>query len=134
MVNVSKLIRDYSASVGDSFKELLAVYPSFNMRPMGVTIPRRGTLPSGREYSFHGIGCRFVKDGVTTDMDFGPDGRIDGFDAWRLHLFARSCYANKTSLNSIQTGLDKLLTSGAITKLNPTICNHLYFPTGDGAV
>lgn len=41
-------------------------------------------------YYFHGIGCRVEFGTLVVDFDFGSDGRFDGFDAWRLSLFAES--------------------------------------------
>lgn len=129
MLDIRKLIRDYTASVGESFAELLVVFPSFDMRPLGLRIPRSGTLPSGRTYFFHGIGCRFRKEGQTTDMDFGPEGRIDGFDAWRLNSFAQSNGLSDCSIERIQTALDGLLKAGAIVKSDRSdLGSHLYFP------
>ena len=51
-------------------------------------IPREGRFEKEGSFSFHGVGCR-IDDGQSSgDFDFGPGGRIDGFDAWRLHVFA----------------------------------------------
>jgi hypothetical protein len=52
------------------------------------TVSRRGTLADGTHYRFHGVGCAVDGPRVCVDFDFGPGGRTDGFDAWRLHLFA----------------------------------------------
>lgn len=128
MDDIHILIRDYSNAVRESFDELLVVYPSFDMRPRGLNIPRSGTLPSGREYSFHGIGCRFEKDGVVTDMDFGPNGRIDGFDAWRLNIFTESKGDAKTTIDLIQASLNSLEKVGEVVKFRSSLCSHLYFP------
>jgi hypothetical protein len=55
--------------------------------------PRSGRLkqPPG-QYEFHGAGCRFEISGRTVDVDFGTDGRYDGFDGWRLAAYARSAF------------------------------------------
>lgn len=55
-------------------------------RRTGV-IPQQGVTADGLEFSFHGAGCRIELNDVVVDFDFLPDGRIGGFDAWRLHLF-----------------------------------------------
>ena len=54
-------------------------------------LPIRGFLDSGRTvgYYFHGNGCRVSLPGWEVDWDFGHDGRLDGFDAWRLWQFAK---------------------------------------------
>lgn len=38
-------------------------------------------------YAFHGIGCCFSFENLTVDYDYAVDGRIDGFDLWRLSRF-----------------------------------------------
>lgn len=40
-------------------------------------------------YRFHGIGLRLRIGQRRIDFDFGHGGRTDGFDAWRLWLFAK---------------------------------------------
>ena len=40
-------------------------------------------------YHFHGVGCRVVTTWGAIDWDFGYEGRIDGFDLWRLRQFAQ---------------------------------------------
>ena len=80
------------------------------------SLPRRGrlTTPRGR-YAFHGIGCRFDIARRTVDVDFGPDGRHDGFDAWRLDLYAKSAFEwQHISADQVASGLAKLLSDGLV--------------------
>ncbi|MDL2275966.1 hypothetical protein LJC22_07565 [Desulfosarcina sp. OttesenSCG-928-G10] len=51
-------------------------------------IPKDGMIKT-IEYSFHGVGCIVFFDDCFIDFDFGPNGRFDGFDAWRLFDFAK---------------------------------------------
>jgi Domain of unknown function (DUF6896) len=53
-------------------------------------LPREGFLDAGKSiaYSFHGIGCHVALPDGEIDWDFGNEGRLDGFDAWRLWCFA----------------------------------------------
>lgn len=131
MNDVRTLIQRYLKSVRESFDELRTEYPSFKMRPLGLSIPRRGVLPSGRTYLFHGLGCLFEKDGMVTDMDFvvndmgfGDGCRIDGFDAWRLSLFAESIGETNLTLEYIQDALTALANAGEIIK--PKVTYGLY--------
>jgi len=39
-------------------------------------------------YFYHGIGCRVEAQNLSIDWDYGFDGRVDGFDFWRLRTFA----------------------------------------------
>jgi len=41
-------------------------------------------------YYYHGIGCTVETDDLRIDWDYGIDGRVDGFDLWRLGKIARS--------------------------------------------
>ena len=129
MRDIRDLIQSYSEAVRESFAELMTVYPYFCMRPLGLTIPRVGELPSGRTYSFHGIGCRFEKDDITVDMDFGPNGRIDGFDAWRLCVFANDIGSNDLTVEVLEESLAELVKAGLIVKSTSGLSGHLYFPS-----
>src|SRR5205807_2697053 len=54
-------------------------------------IAQRGQLQNPKGwYQFHGVGCRFETGGLIVDVDFGPEGRHDGFDGWRLWQFSQS--------------------------------------------
>lgn len=131
--DIHQLICEYSAEVAEAFRELHATYPSVEIRPLNRTIPRRGTLPSGRTYSFHGIGCLFELQDVVVDMDFGPDGRIDGFDAWRLNLFAESRDQPEWTLDALGNALAELLRDGKVVRLTSALASHLYFPANEGS-
>ena len=39
-------------------------------------------------YFYHGIGCKVETQNLLIDWDYGFDGRVDGFDLWRLQTFA----------------------------------------------
>jgi hypothetical protein len=54
--------------------------------------PRSGCigLNDEFEYEFHGTDCRFKWAGGEIDFDFGFDGRVDGFDEWKLWRFSRN--------------------------------------------
>jgi len=49
-------------------------------------IPIRGRFREYKYY-FHGIGCYFNFGDYFVDYDYGDEGRIDGFDLWRLSRF-----------------------------------------------
>jgi hypothetical protein len=93
-------------------------------------IPRAGTA-AGIEFRFHGVGCEFRIDGTCIDVDFGPEGRCDGFDAWRLSLFASSepQWSDLATESAVQHGLDLLTESGAITRPEWQPSPHLYYRT-----
>lgn len=57
-------------------------------------IPKSDTI-DGILYNFHGIGCYFEFNGGAIDVDFGPDGRHDGFDKDRLKFYLSEMPLNK---------------------------------------
>ncbi len=92
-------------------------------------IPKDGVI-SGIEFSFHGVGCRATVDGVEVDFDFGPDGRTDGFDAWRLWYFARQNpkrYPQFKRLEDVEAALEGLARSGEIECPRAAPSKHLWY-------
>jgi hypothetical protein len=61
-----------------------------------ANIPQEGFLGSGQshQYYFHGGGCYVETPEWVIDWDYGYDGRIDGFDTWRLYAFAEQTSHN----------------------------------------
>ncbi|WP_420484127.1 DUF6896 domain-containing protein [Burkholderia cepacia] len=53
-----------------------------------MEIPMGGELEGGGCYRKHGVGCDVHLPEKSVDFDFGENGEIDGFDAWRLAEFA----------------------------------------------
>jgi hypothetical protein len=93
--------------------------------------PREGQFGTRGDgfYSFHGTGCS-VDDGTTSvEFEFGEGGRVDGFDAWRLHLFSQNFpnkYQGVESLLAIESGLKTLIDLGEVvcakTLPNRSLC------------
>lgn len=133
--DVLQLIVDYqraarAAGVGlkrqSGAANLLSAWRAGKLRQSG-----RLTQPRGR-YSFHGTGCRFEISGRTVEVDFGPSGRHDGFDAWRLQQYAQSAF-EWLDLHgaAINRSLRNLESTGLIIRpeLNPS--PHLYYFADD---
>ncbi len=83
------------------------------------TIPKEGKLSDiVRHYSFHGAGLYAKLEHKEIDFDFGPDNRVDGFDAMRLGQFANSQKDLKGIWSElvIQRKLEQLQTDGIIAK------------------
>lgn len=84
------LIHEYLRAVKSLASRLAAEYgvPDLLTGRRSRAIPRTGETSGGIEFRFHGAGC-WMSDGDTVvDIDFGPDGAIDVFDAWRLHVYS----------------------------------------------
>ena len=60
------------------------------------SIPKAGpVLTNGSgTYRFHGVGCQLKLGDVDIEIDFGPEGSVDGFDAYRLNYFALHTLGN----------------------------------------
>jgi hypothetical protein len=87
------LIHEYQARVLEAaalFQKYKGIDPLSLMywRQSGLAI--EGFIDPERsiEYGFHGIGCWVNLPSGEVDWDFGQEGRLDGFDAWRLWRFA----------------------------------------------
>jgi hypothetical protein len=96
---------------------------------------RKGNLSRSASYAFHGVGCRVIRGGRTTDFDFGPAGAIGGFDAWRLWTFAvsdPSKFAKWQELKKIEGELQRLLTDGLVELPRKEPSPHLYYLTSAG--
>lgn len=89
---LADLIRDYQAKVHEA---LVLMHrsgirmPNSNMQWVGTDIPQNGLLDGDIAYVKHGIGCAVYLPDGKVDFDFGRHGEINGFDVWRLFLFAR---------------------------------------------
>lgn len=64
-------------------------------------IPKRGVIgDSDLAFSFHGIGCTIDMPDGSVEFDFGPNGDVGGFDAYRLTLFAQNCSTGMSEVTS----------------------------------
>ncbi|OPA90384.1 hypothetical protein BFW86_12145 [Pseudomonas fluorescens] len=67
-------------------------------------IPQHGPIADEVTYELHGIGCSVYLAETCIDFDYGPNERVDGFDPWRLYMYACELphrhpkYTNKESL------------------------------------
>lgn len=84
-----ELIREYISCSNYSCSILKQLYdsnePLLRAKVLKL-IPKEGRV-EGLHYYFHGRGCLFEYENDSIDIDFGPDGRCDGFDEYRLKRF-----------------------------------------------
>ncbi|MDJ1473811.1 DUF6896 domain-containing protein [Xanthocytophaga flava] len=81
-------------------------------------------------YYFHGIGCRISIGKEQIDFNYGINGRIDGFDPWRISLFLRDKSDDPLSTLSegeIQNRFDLLEDKDVIQKTARFPGWHLYY-------
>jgi hypothetical protein len=133
-----QVIQDYVRRVQESVRHLREHFQTDDLL-RGVrerTIPRRGTVDEhGLTFNFHGIGCLIQQPDAIVDFDFGPNGRIGGFDSWRLLQFLESCNDYDTEQlpkEQLESEIQALVQSGAIVapRLEPSP-HLLYLATDD---
>ncbi|WP_456026360.1 DUF6896 domain-containing protein [Pseudomonas capeferrum] len=129
--SIENLVTDYLARVKsatalleDSFgvKNILGLWRS-------KKIPQRGPVTAGVTYELHGIGCCVYLSEICIDFDHGPDGRVDGFDAWRLYMYACELphkYKKYTNKEFLEREFTEYLKEGKTKKIEGTTSN-LYF-------
>jgi hypothetical protein len=128
-----QLIREYQGAVQTIVAALRHTYSQQDLlaaRRSGE-IPQRAAI-GGVEFAFHGVGCRGRVGGIEVDFDFGPDGRTDGFDAWRLWTFATQSptrYPGFQRREDVEAALLALETKGEIKCPRTAPSPHLWYLT-----
>ncbi len=92
-------------------------------------IPQKGAVTDDVTYELHGIGCCVYLSGVCIDFDYGPDERVDGFDPWRLYMYACEVprrYKKYTNKESLEQEFSEYLKAGKAKKISGPMSN-LYF-------
>jgi hypothetical protein len=119
-MTTSELIQDYVKAVGYCVSRMREHYREHDLLSgqRAGRIPKRGVIENGKiSFFFHGIGCNVDTPDFSVDFDFGPDGRIGGFDAFRLSLFGASGFMQTGEVpteEEIRVGLNRLQEQGVI--------------------
>lgn len=85
-------------------------------------IERCGTVVDNITYELHGVGCAVYLPEACIDFDYGPDGRTDGFDVWRLYLLACELphqYEKYTDQKVLKYDFEKYIEIGKVEKISP---------------
>ncbi len=138
MNNFLELIKAYQNAVNESvrlFNLYLGIDSPNKWIEKGLT--RRGSLGPDKifSYYFHGIGCEFSFGKYIVDYDFGYGGRFDGFDEWRLWLYANygtdrfDEFRNKEFLKN---SFENAVSYDFIKKLFQQFNDNLYYLTEIG--
>ncbi|WCN13995.1 hypothetical protein GV054_13790 [Marinomonas mediterranea] len=96
----------------------------------GPPIEQVGLLDGKHKYFFHGAGCKVhlsKKDII--DFDYGANGRIDGFDEWRLCEFVstRNTKYPHINQNDIKFWFQEAIEANEIQKSNSREYGNLYY-------
>ncbi|MHC8319417.1 DUF6896 domain-containing protein [Pseudomonas sp. GB2N2] len=92
-------------------------------------IPQRGEILGGINYELHGVGCRVYFPKACIDFDYGPDERVDGFDVWRLYIYACEVpllHSKYVDQDAIKRDLDEYISLGKVEKKLGSM-SSLYF-------
>lgn len=84
-------------------------------------IERCGEVIDGVEYELHGIGCAIHFPAESVDFDYGTNNRIDGFDEWRLYMYAIDRpvkYKKYTDMKFLESEFKTYMDSGRIEKMS----------------
>lgn len=126
MNDLKELILEYQSYVEKIVLLMKKTYGSTNL----LISWKRGEIPQngqigGLEFEFHGVGCCVSINDIEVDFDFGPDGRYDGFDVWRLSLFINNNQMIFNKYKNILKNLDNKMKELVDAKL---IFHPQWFP------
>ncbi|WP_430458782.1 DUF6896 domain-containing protein [Pseudomonas salmasensis] len=125
------LIIDYLEQVKKATNLLEQVFGTKNIIGLWRSrkIPQCGTVAANVTYELHGIGCSVYLSEICVDFDYGPDDRVDGFDSWRLYMYAcetPSKYKKYTDKQVLEREFNAYLKKGKAKKIEGSTSN-LYF-------
>ncbi|WP_323155629.1 DUF6896 domain-containing protein [Pseudomonas alvandae] len=115
--NLEELARDFLSSVDEAtflLEEKFGTRCILRLWGSGK-IKRCGVVKGNVTYELHGVGCAVNLSHVLVDFDYGPGGRIDGFDAWRLFIYASELpekYPKYQSKELINSDFEEYVASG----------------------
>jgi hypothetical protein len=95
-------------------------------------IERCGTITGDITYELHGVGCAVYFPELCIDFDYGPEGRTDGFDVWRLYIFACESpqkYKKYTDKNVLKAEFEEYLNLGSFEKMSDSPGGLYFFKT-----
>lgn len=129
--NLESLIREYIYQVKKATDLLEQTFGTKNILRLWRSnqIPQRGRITDNISYELHGIGCRVDFSGVCIDFDYGPNERVDGFDPWRLYIYACEVthrYKKYTNQNTLEREFNNYVAQGKVQRITDSMSN-LYF-------
>jgi hypothetical protein len=87
-------------------------------------------LVDGVAFYFHGRGCLFEFENGAIEVEFGPEGRWDGFDSYRLKFFLesrKSQFGNLAEEKVFDSSFETLIKNGDIIKHPSQKDDYLYY-------
>ena len=119
-------VGELRSSLGEN--DLLLLFRSGRVPPEG-----RFGEDQSYSYAFHGVGCFVEWKGYRIDIEFGPEGRCDGFDLMRLGQFVDSNELSNLNIyrdhEKLKAEFDSLVAEGVIVCPHRAPSRHLFYWT-----
>ncbi|KAA8739103.1 hypothetical protein FE275_19240 [Pseudomonas koreensis] len=127
--NLEDLITDFLSKVESGTELLQKKFGTRNILRLwrSKQIERCGEITDEIQYELHGVGCAIHFPSESVDFDYGSDNRIDGFDVWRLYIYASdrpSKYKKYCDKKTIEKEFQEYIASGRIKKMSTS--DNLY--------
>ncbi len=133
-IELRNIISDFQENVSKANSLLKKYLEVDNPQKWGPPIEQSGVLGGKYKYVFHGVGCKFYFSKTDIiDFDYGANGRIDGFDEWRLCCFISSRskkYPNITE-SEIKVWFQEAVDSKEIKQAHSSEYGNLYYLAQD---
>lgn len=129
---LQKIIHEFQAKVeiaNELLKQHLNTQEPHNWH---THIEQAGLLDGKFKYFFHGVGCAVhLSETDVVDFDYGSNGRIDGFDDWRLGAFVEKRKEQFPSVTpeDIKHWLADALALGEIERPSSEMYGNLFYFT-----
>ncbi|MGQ7863762.1 DUF6896 domain-containing protein [Pseudomonas sp. 32A] len=128
---LENLINEYLDQVKKATDLLERIFGTKNILRLwhSKEILQRGRVTDDVSYELHGVGCRVYLSEICVDFDYGPNERVDGFDPWRLYMYACEMprkYKKYTDKTALEQDFSKYIAQGKAKRLIDSTSN-LYF-------
>ena len=124
------IIADFQEKVREANELLKKYLDTEEPHNWGPPIEQVGVLGGKHKYFFYGVGCKVHLSKMDiVDFDYGANGRIDGFDEWRLCGFisTRSKKYPHIQESDIKLWFQEAIGANEIQKSNSREYGNLYY-------
>ncbi|PIF48170.1 hypothetical protein CLU80_0405 [Pseudomonas sp. 29] len=127
--NLEDLITDFLSKVESGTELLQKKFGTRNILRLwrSKQIERCGEITDEIQYELHGVGCAIHFPSESVDFDYGSNSRIDGFDVWRLYIYASDrphIYEKYCDKKTLEKEFKELISLNRIEKMS--ISDNLY--------
>ncbi|WP_460410851.1 MULTISPECIES: DUF6896 domain-containing protein [unclassified Pseudomonas] len=127
--NLEDLITDFLSKVESGTELLQKKFGTRNILRLwrSKQIERCGEITDEIQYELHGVGCAIHFPSESVDFDYGSNSRIDGFDVWRLYIYALDrplTYEKYCDKKTLEKEFKELISLNRIEKMS--INDNLY--------